>query len=115
MKSFKVNETGDVSITNNSIDMVCDKDYIYQKIKAVLSTNINEWQLNRREGIDFRNIIGKNIDKDIVRSEIIKGLKQVDKNFILQDFKIEVDKNRKAKIKFTAILDNAEYKIEQIY
>ena len=43
MKTFKLDENGDVSITNNTIDMVNGVDLISQTLRQVLNTNLADW------------------------------------------------------------------------
>ena len=50
---------GDLSITNNEIDIIEGGALKAQTIQQVLSTNKGEWFFNANEGIDFDNILGK--------------------------------------------------------
>ena len=50
-----------------------------------------EWFLNLNEGINRKNIIKKNPEKDLVRNEILSGLIQVDSSLYLTDFDYELD------------------------
>lgn len=59
MKSFMVNERGDIVIENGTIQMVHDNELTLQKIKSVLGTQKGEWFLNWEEGINHENILGK--------------------------------------------------------
>lgn len=59
MKSFALDENGDLLIKNGEIQMVSGAELTQQKVKTVLSTNKGEWSLNVDEGIDFKNILGK--------------------------------------------------------
>lgn len=58
MKGFKLTD-GDLSFTNNEIDMVRDNELTAQTIQYVISTNKGEWLFNKDEGINFSNILGK--------------------------------------------------------
>lgn len=86
MICFKLDNSGDVVIQNNNIQMIDGDDLIRQTCKTVLGTYINEWILNYNEGVNYRNILKKNVDFSTVRSEIYKGLLQVDKSFVLKSF-----------------------------
>lgn len=101
MKNFKLDENGDVIIKNNDIDITSDNDLLLQTIKTILGTNKREWFLNLNEGINFKNILKKNPEKDIIRDEILSGLLQVDSSFYLTEFMYEID-DRKLLVKFTA-------------
>ena len=83
--------------------MIDGNNLLVQKVQKVLSTNKNECFYNDDEGITFQNILGKNIDEEIVKSEILEGLLQVDNSFILTDFSMSLDDNtRKLKVSFKA-------------
>lgn len=58
MKGFSLTD-GDLTITNNEIDMIEDDNLTAQTIRCVLSTNKGEWFFDEEEGIDFDNIFGK--------------------------------------------------------
>lgn len=59
MKGFALNEQGDVLIKNGVIQMVHGTDLTTQTIKSVLGTQKGEWFLNRDEGINHNEILGK--------------------------------------------------------
>ena len=101
MKNFKLDESGDVIIKNNDIAVIENNDLILQTIKTILGTNKREWFLNLNEGINFKNILKKKPEKDIIRDEILSGLIQVDSAFYLTEFDYEVNE-RKMTVKFTA-------------
>lgn len=101
MKNFMLDENGDIVIRNNDIAMIEGDGLLLQTIKAILLTNKGEWFLNLNEGINRKNIIMKNPEKDLVRNEVLSGLIQVDNSLYLTDFDYELDK-RTMKIRFTA-------------
>lgn len=104
MKCFKIDENGDVIFNKNDkkIEIVEGTELIKQRIQTVLGTNKKEWDFNKNEGINFKNIITKNPDIDLIKNEIQEGLRQVDETFILTDFSF-YQKNRKAVINFLAV------------
>ena len=57
-KGFALKD-GDLSITNNEIDMVDGNELTVQTITQVLSTNKGEWLFDEDEGIDFDVVLGK--------------------------------------------------------
>ena len=59
MKGFKLDSNGDVVIKENQIVMVGEKELLRQSIQQVLGTNKGEWSLNKEEGVNFYNILGK--------------------------------------------------------
>lgn len=84
--SFKLNNENDIDIKNNQIQTIDDLDLLAQKIKQILNTNKKEWKFDETEGINFSNILGKNISDEIIRNEILNGIKQVDENLSLDNF-----------------------------
>ena len=102
IKSFALDETGDILIENKEIQMVNDKELIRQEVWEILSTNKGEWFFNWEQGIEFDNILGKGVTEEAVRNEIVDGLQQVDENLSISDFSMTV-KGRKAYVKFNAV------------
>lgn len=91
MKGFVLDETNDVLIKNNQLSLIDGEALLRQSIAKVLSTNKGEWFSNEEEGIRFQNILGKQIDEEIVKSELLDGLIQIDPTFVLTDFRMDVD------------------------
>lgn len=102
MKGFKL-INGDVSITDNQIDMVEDADLEVQTMQTVLQTNKGEDPFDENEGIDFHQVLGKKVTVDMVETQIRNGLNQVNPDYIIEDFDRIVDKeSRRAEVEFTA-------------
>ena len=110
MKSFALDETGDILIFNNQIQMVDGKDLLRQKVWEVISTNKGEWFFDWEQGIEFDNILGKGTTEDAVMNEIIDGLQQVDENLSIADFSMEIE-GRTAHIKFKAVNEDTNEEI----
>ena len=115
MKGFKLDSTGDIDIVLNEnnkrkeIQLIDGKELIQQTLESVLGTNKGEWFLNESEGITFSNILGKNVDEEIIRNEIQQGLIQVDSSFVMTSFEMNMDaQTRTLKILFTAKNENGE-------
>ena len=109
MKGFAIDEKGDVIIKANKIQMADNKELLRQKVQTTLSTNKNEWFLNKKEGINFDNIFGKKKSDEIIKNEIIEGLHQVDSSFVLTSFKCDFDRERrKLVISFKAKTGNGD-------
>lgn len=103
MRGFKLDENSDVEIRNNKIQMIADDELSRQSIQYLLSTNKGECFYNDNEGISFLNILGKNVEDDNVKSEILDGLLQIDDTFVITDFSTERNaETRKLDVKFTA-------------
>lgn len=60
MRSFLLDNNGDVVIKGSDILMVEGSELLAQKVRTVLGTNKGEWFANEDEGIDNRVILGKN-------------------------------------------------------
>lgn len=124
MIGFALDQNGDVVIQNNKIVMVSDNELTRQTMRTVVGTNNGEWFLNTDEGINFKNILVKNPDYDVIKGEVTDGIKQVDKDFVLNSFDYSLDKNRNLKIDFEATNGNntintqdcnKEYKTDKYY
>uniref|UniRef100_UPI0040578B40 hypothetical protein n=1 Tax=Acetatifactor sp. TaxID=1872090 RepID=UPI0040578B40 len=70
MKTFKMDQNGDVIIKNNRIEMISGADVVIQTLKQVLNTNLKEWFADEEEGIDHSVILTKNPNKDLIRDTI---------------------------------------------
>ena len=77
MKSFKLDQSGDVVIVDNQIQLVEDIELIAQTVRQVLSTNIGEWFSDENEGIDFSVILTKNPNYDLIQDTINTAVQQV--------------------------------------
>ncbi len=102
MSGFKLDENGDVVLNKNGINIIGNAELFNQTVKTVLGTNKNEWGFNKNEGIDFKKILVKNPNIDVIKNEIQEGLKQIDETFILTEFSL-TGKGRKMFINFTAV------------
>lgn len=95
-------------IEQNRIQMVSGEELLRQTTESVLQTNLREWFLNWKEGINFYNLLGKRKSDEIIKNEILQGLLQVDDTFIIEDFVITEEAGRNMKIYFTAKNSNGE-------
>lgn len=102
MYGFKLDQNGDVVIRNGRIETVSDDELMRQTVQTVIGTNLGEWFLNEEEGINFRNLLTKNPDMDIVRDEVMSGLIQVDETFIITSFEAHIE-GRKLYVSFKAV------------
>lgn len=105
MTGFKLDKFGDVVMDKGSITMVSDDELIQQKCKTILGTNKKEWFLNEDEGIDFKNILTKNPNLDLICDEIREGLMQVDETFTVDEFNCTI-KGRTLFVSFIAVNSN---------
>lgn len=109
MKGFKLTDTGDVAIKNNKIELITDSELTRQSIQYLLSTNKGECFYDENEGITFQNILGKNVDEENVKGEILQGLLQVDSSFVMTNFSMSFNNaTRHLAVTFTAENKNGE-------
>lgn len=109
MKGFKLTADGDIDFSENDIAMVDGIELTKQTVQSVLGTNKGEWFLNPDEGINFNNLLGKNIEDVLVENEMLNGLKQVDETLKINSFSVTKDTNKRTmSIEFTASKDNDE-------
>ena len=101
MKSFLLDNKGDIVIKGGKIQFTSGNDLKRQTIETVIGTNNGEWFLDPDEGINHRAVLGKNPNQDEIRSEVQKGLLQVDSSLFITEFDYSVE-GRKSKIGFTA-------------
>lgn len=94
MKGFKV-VNGDISITDNNIDMTEGIEFEAQTIETVMLTNKGEDVFDENEGINFRQILGKGITTDMVQTQVKSAFNQVNTDYIIEDFKYEVEKENR--------------------
>lgn len=107
MKGFALDNSGDVIIKNNEIQMVYGNELVRQKVSSVLGTNKREWFFDWDLGIDFSVLLGKGVNGELVKYEIEKGLHQVDESFEISEFSTSVDKTqRKLTVTFKAKASN---------
>lgn len=102
MKGFKLNN-GDIVIENGDIQLISDSELTVQTCTTVLETRKGEWFGNTDEGIDTGFVLGRNVTEDMIRGQILLGLRQVDSTLYIDTFIYNFDKkSRKAIVKFTA-------------
>lgn len=112
MTGFALDQNNDILISNNQIQMINGEEFTRQTVQTVIGTNKGEWSLNEDEGINFKNILGKNTEEEVIKNEIEQGLSQVDGSFILTSFSSAYDSStRKLNISFEAE-NNENQKIE---
>ena len=77
MKSFKLDQYGDVVITNNKIELVEGIELVVQTLRQVINTNLGEWFGDESEGTDHRLILTKNPNYELVQDTINTAVQQV--------------------------------------
>ena len=113
MKGFLLDQNGDLLLYNNELQMAYGDDLTDQTVRMVLGTNKKDWFLNWDEGIQFQNILGKHITDDMLKTEVLAGLKQVDDTFALDSFTVTREA-RTATVQFTAHNSDGAV-VEEVY
>ena len=108
MRDILLDNTGDVIINNNDVQLVSGKELTRQKVKLVLSTNKGEWLLNENEGINFKVMLVKKHNEDEVMDTIRDGLRQIDETFVIEEYNIIQTINRKLIVEFKAVNEDGE-------
>ena len=102
MKGFKI-VGGDVSISDGDINLVEATELEIQTMKTVLQTNKGEDVFDDTEGINLRQILGKGVTEDMVKTQIRSGVNQVNSDYTIEDFDFNVNNAaRAASVKFIA-------------
>lgn len=102
MKTFKLDDNGDLVIENGNLVMVEGKEELRQSIERILSTNINEWFLNANFGLDYEAIQGKGKSKESIKLAIAEAIYQ-DSRIVEVDIKdIIIRHDRKLEVLGTA-------------
>lgn len=111
MKTFKLDQDGDVVITNNQIELVEGVELIAQTLRQVIGTNLGEWFGDEEEGVDFYAILTKNPNYDLVQDTIDTAIQKVADSLEVEletsEFSYET-KGRKLHITFTITLNGEE-------
>ena len=104
MKTFQLDEFGDVVIKNGEIQMVKDMDLVVQTLKQVLNTNLGEWFGDEEEGIDYRVILTKNPNYELIQDTMQTAVQSVADSLNMElevdDFTFE-ENGRELTIHFT--------------
>lgn len=111
MKSFAIDENGDVIIENNEIQMAEGNELLRQTVQSNIATQKGEWFLDWEQGVERSNIIGKGVTEETVQAEIEDALQQVDDTLNITEFDYSTN-GRKSKVKFKAATEENDKEIE---
>lgn len=100
MKSFAVDNHGDVVIEENDVKLAYDTDLLIQKIQQVLSTNRGEWWLNPKEGIPVQRLLQKSPNNAMIRDYVRSAIAQVDATLQMTSCEMQTD-GRQLRIAFS--------------
>lgn len=87
----------DVYMPIKSIYLVSGNELLRQTIECVLQTNKGEWQYDIEEGMNFRKILIKKPDIEIIKHEIRQAIYKIDESLEMSDFNYNIN-NRHAEI-----------------
>lgn len=77
MQSLKLDETGDITFNaSGALEMLEGASEVAQCCEICVGTNKGEWFLNPALGITFSMFLGKQVNEEEMRSELIEGLLQ---------------------------------------
>ena len=102
MVDFALDEKGDITFENGDIELINGNNLIVQAVQKLINTNKGEWFLNAGEGINFKTILKKNPNMDVIQNEILQALLKIDDTFYFETFEA-VTVNRKLIVKFKAV------------
>ncbi|WP_405381214.1 hypothetical protein [Phascolarctobacterium sp.] len=111
MKTFKLDQNGDVVIKDNKIEYVEGVEIIAQTVRQVLGTNLGEWFNDEEEGIDRYVILTKNPNYDLIQDTINTAVQQVADSL---NVKLETDdftfdlKGREITVTFLLTVDKTD-------
>lgn len=80
MKGFKLDQSGDVVISNGDIVLVSGVELVAQTVRQVIGTNLGEWLGDEEEGIDFYVILTKNPNYELIQDTINTAVQHVADN-----------------------------------
>lgn len=111
MRCFSLDRKGDVIIKKNKIEIVDGDDLTIQKIRQILLTNYGEWWLDKKEGLNQRDILVKNPNYQLIKDQIRQAINQVDENLVVTAIDILEDSTNRH---LTIILniDGKELRVE---
>jgi hypothetical protein len=111
MKTFKLDQDGDVVIVDNQIQLVEGIELVAQTLRQVLGTNLGEWFGDSEEGIDFYVILTKNPNYDLVRDTIETAVQKTAESLEVEletdNFTFDLN-GRNLTIAFTLTMNGAE-------
>lgn len=108
MKTFKIINGDLVFDGQNNLVMVEGKEEIAQSIERILTTNIGEWFLNLKHGLDYQEIQGKGRDIEGIKLAITEAILQEERVSEVERIDLSLDKDRHLKINVTVRLQEGD-------
>lgn len=107
MKTLEL-EGNDLKLIKGTFLIVEDEQEVAQSLDALLSIRKGEFVLDEHVGMDHDNLLGKNVNFDEIRDDIIEALSQDERVELVDDVIISAE-NRNALITFNAkLIDDQE-------
>lgn len=109
MTGFKIDNNGDVVISDGKIQIADGNDLITQTVRQLILTNLGEWEYDPNEGIDVYCILTKDPIPEQIEENILSALQQVDPSFQIQSFSCQQNKDKRhLTITFSAVNEVGE-------
>ena len=106
-------EGNDLKLTKETFLVIEDEQEVAQSLNALLNIRKGEFVLDEHVGMERENMLGKNINLDEIRDDIIEVLSQDERVELVDNVIISV-KNRSAKIAFNAKLIDGQEVNEEV-
>lgn len=112
MKTLEL-EGNDLKMVKESFSVIEDKQEVAQSLNALLSIRKGEFVLDEHVGMERDNMLGKNVNFDEIRDDIIEALSQDERVDLVNDVTISVD-NRNAEVFFNVKLIDGQELNEEV-
>ncbi len=115
IRDIKLTSGGDIDLSNYSLELAFDADYISQKLAIVLRTFLGEWFLDTSAGIPyFEDILKKNYDPTRVEAVLKSAILDVPGVDQITAFDMNLEDPRTLVVSFTVNTDFGELEITEI-
>lgn len=100
MKSYLLDETGDLVIRDGQFAMVEGNEELAQQVRISLQTEKGEWFLDLEEGLDYNSIFSKDFNETEARDAILEAIADVSEPLLAEEITfVRDEKARKMEIK----------------
>ncbi|QAS52800.1 DUF2634 domain-containing protein [Halobacillus litoralis] len=94
MKTFALNQSGDLLLENGDMVEIDGAEEIKQSLSLILSTNKGEWFLDPEMGLDFNALLDKPSDTRI-RAAVIEAISQESRVQTIDHIAINQDRQKR--------------------
>ena len=74
MRSFKINDSGDLVFDSAELVMVDGVDDIKQSARIIIQTRVGEFFFDENMGLERDNLLGKNLDFEFLKQDITHAI-----------------------------------------